>query len=121
LAASVASRQREPLLRAAERGASRLEREKRPDASAYALLIRAGIASQRGARDRAVLLLEEASRALDAVGFWLVAAVARRRLGQLRGGEKGRSLVREGEEWMTSQKIRNPVRMSALYGPGFPE
>jgi hypothetical protein len=51
----------------------------------------------------------------------LYAAVARRRLGALLGGERGRALRQRTEEWMASQEIRNPGAMSRLIAPGLPD
>ena len=50
----------------------------------------------------------------------LCAAAARHRLGTLLGGDEGHTLIRESEAWMTDQTIRDPVRMTALFAPGFP-
>jgi hypothetical protein len=50
----------------------------------------------------------------------LYAAGARRRLGTLQG-DRGRALVREAEEWMTGQTIRNPRFMTRMIAPGFPD
>jgi hypothetical protein len=67
----------------------------------------------------------EAERRLtDAVGIFdradmkLYAAGARRRLGEVRG-EHGGGLLREAEEWMTAQGIRNPRSMTRMIAPGF--
>ena len=51
----------------------------------------------------------------------LYAAVARRRLAGLVGGDRGQSLRREADEWMASQEIRNPAAMTRLLAPGFPD
>jgi hypothetical protein len=40
-------------------------------------------------------------------------------LGQFLGGEEGRSLIQQADGWMTNQGISNPVRMAAMYTPGF--
>ena len=50
----------------------------------------------------------------------LYAAVARRRLGQVVGGETGQKLVAEAERWMHGQSIVNPARWTMMYAPGFP-
>ena len=49
----------------------------------------------------------------------LFAATARRRQGQLLGGENGKTLIALGDAFMTSQKIQNPERMTELFVPGF--
>ena len=51
----------------------------------------------------------------------LYAAVARRRLAALVGGDRGRELRRESDAYMTAQDVRNPAAMSRLIAPGLPE
>jgi serine/threonine protein kinase len=119
LAAATGKVDNKPLLAAAEREARRLEREKRPDAQAWARLVRAGLAAARGDSKRAVALLAEAAAGFDAVDMRLYAAVSRRRLGELRGGDDGRALIAQADSWMAGQNIRNPVRMTAMLAPGF--
>jgi hypothetical protein len=48
----------------------------------------------------------------------LCAAAARRRRGELLGGEAGQALVEAADEWMRQRDIRNPARMTALLAPG---
>jgi eukaryotic-like serine/threonine-protein kinase len=47
-------------------------------------------------------------------------AAARRRQGELLGGDEGRALITAANGWMTSQGIRKPGRITAMYVPGFP-
>ncbi|HEY7423795.1 MAG TPA: hypothetical protein VH682_06070, partial [Gemmataceae bacterium] len=86
-----------------------------------ALQLRAGMAVVRGRSTDALPLLQQAEDGFLSADMQLYAAVARRRLGQLLGGEAGRELVRDAEAWMTDQGIRNPARWSAMYAPGFPD
>jgi serine/threonine protein kinase/tetratricopeptide (TPR) repeat protein len=118
LAAAVDSRNPAPLVRSAERDARLLDREKRPWASAYALFIRAGIAVRRGDALRAEELLTKAAASFEAVDMNLNTAVTRRRLGELIGGDSGRSLIEEADQWMVMQQIKNPARWAAMYAPG---
>jgi tetratricopeptide (TPR) repeat protein len=111
----------ESYLQAAERNARQVEREHRLDAQSLARLIRAGIASCRGDLESAKGLLEQALSGLDTCELGLFAAAARRRLGQLLGGDQGKTLVAEADRWMSAQGIRNPTRMTAVYAPGFPD
>jgi hypothetical protein len=48
----------------------------------------------------------------------LEAAVARRRLGELLGGDQGRELVRDADDWLAEQGVRDPVRTAAMHAPG---
>ena len=45
--------------------------------------------------------------------------VARRRRGELLGGEEGRALVEAANAWMTEQTIKSPTRMTEMLAPGF--
>ncbi len=49
--------------------------------------------------------------------FRTLAAAARRVRGRLLGGDAGRALVAQADQWMSSQGIRNPDRMTALFIP----
>jgi serine/threonine protein kinase len=119
LAAAVHSPNPAPLLRAAECDARRLDRERRPWASAYAQFIRGGIALRRGDAAKAEELLTKAAASFEAVDMNLCAAVTRRRLGELMGGDRGRALVEEADRWMMMQQIQNPAQWAAMYSPGF--
>jgi serine/threonine protein kinase len=121
LAAAMAGSDPGLLLTAAERDARRLEGEKRADARGWARLVRAGIAAAAGTPARAAALLAEAAADLDMAGMGHYAAAARRRLGEVVGGEQGRALVAAADSWMRDQNIRNPARMTAMLAPGFPD
>jgi hypothetical protein len=108
-------------LHLAEQDAHRLEREKRSDTRAMALLIRAGVAFARGNLDGAILVLHEAARQFEACDMLAHAAAARRRLGQLLGGDRGQELIAQADAWMTAQQVRNPARLTAMLAPGFPD
>jgi eukaryotic-like serine/threonine-protein kinase len=109
-----------PLLRAAERDALRLRREKMPWSEAHAQFISASVAAGHDDTSSAVALLAAAATSFDAVDMKLYATVTRRRLGELLGGNEGRNLVAGANFWMTSQGIQDPTRMTAMYAPGFP-
>jgi hypothetical protein len=47
-------------------------------------------------------------------------AAARRRHGELLGGDEGRAQIAAANGWMTGQGIRKPGRITAMYKPGFP-
>ena len=121
LAAATTASDPKPLWRGAEADARKLERKNLCWAKAHAQFLRAGVAAGRGDLSRAVALLAAASLGFDATDMHLHAAVTRRRLGQLLGGDEGRDLVQKANSWMTDQTIRNLTRMTAMYAPGFPD
>jgi hypothetical protein len=47
------------------------------------------------------------------------AAIARRRLGQLESGDRGRELVQGADAWLSGQDIVSPARIARLIAPGF--
>jgi hypothetical protein len=67
----------------------------------------------------AVLALEQAIERFDATGMRCYAAAARRRLGELRGGEEGRTLVEQADELLRSEDVVRPDRFAAMLAPGF--
>ncbi len=107
------------LVRAAERDARRLDREAAPWAKALARLLHAGVASSRGDARGAIRLLVDAAAELDACDMALFAIVARRRQGELTGGEAGHALMRAADAEMTARTIKNPARMCDVFAPGF--
>jgi serine/threonine protein kinase len=119
LAAAVQAARPEPLWRAAEHDARRIERERMAWARPLAQLIRAGIAAGRGEREAAQALLRDAEAGFRVAGMGLFAAGAGYRHGQLLDGDGGRVRLAEATGWMERQGIRNPDRMAALYAPGF--
>lgn len=82
------------------------------------LLIRAGAAVTRGRVEDAVRLLASAEAGFVAADMALHAAVARRRRGELVGGDEGRALADAADAWMGGQSIRNPARITAMLAPG---
>jgi hypothetical protein len=65
--------------------------------------------------------VEKAVRQFDEAQMRLYAAVARRRLGQLRGGDGGRALLAEADAWMNAQGVRDASKLSRVIAPGFPD
>jgi serine/threonine protein kinase/tetratricopeptide (TPR) repeat protein len=117
--ASAVGSPRQGHLRLAEKLAGKIEREEMSYANPLATLIHAGVARQRGEQERAISLAEKAAKDFDAVHMRLYAVAARRRLGEMIGGDRGRQLTAETESWMSKQEIKNPARMTNLIAPGF--
>jgi tetratricopeptide (TPR) repeat protein len=117
--AAAGRKRRDRLLREAERIAGRLEREIRSDARPAAALLRAAAAVLIGRRGLALDHLETAIERFDAAEMALHAACARRRKGQLLGGDAGRALVAEADDVMARQGISRPERWAEIFAPGF--
>lgn len=105
----------------ATRNAARIERENMPWSNPFARLIRATVAHQEGRAEAAAEGLAAAIDGFDAVDMRLYAAVCRRRLAAIAGGDRGRALGRDAEDWMAAEAIRNPAAMSRFVAPGLPE
>jgi len=97
------------------------EREKTVRSKALASLIRAGVAFSRNDEPLARALLTSVAKDFDSIEMRLYAVATRRRLGQLLGGDEGRAMITQADAWMTDQMIKNPVRMTAMLVPGFPD
>jgi hypothetical protein len=108
----------EPLEREAEVMARRIEREGVPWADALAALVRASIAALRGNREEAARRLGFAASHFAKADMGLYAAVSRRRLGSVLGGEAGRALADSADGWMRNQNIKNPAGFARMLAPG---
>jgi eukaryotic-like serine/threonine-protein kinase len=120
VAAAAAAKDPAPLLKSAESYARRLSRIGLPWTIATSTLIQAGIQSVLGNPEKAADGLRSAIDLLDGADCVLFAAAARRRLGELLGGDGGRELIERSDDWMKAQSIKNPRRMAACLAPGFP-
>jgi eukaryotic-like serine/threonine-protein kinase len=113
LAVAARSAKSRPLLRAAEAGARRIERERLPWAVPLAQRLRAGLAAVRGDRDGAADLLERAAAGFEVADMRLFAVAARRRLADYRGAD----LAAGADAWLAAQGVRNPARLAAALTP----
>jgi hypothetical protein len=116
-AASASPSEQKRLLALAEADAQRIAREKMQWSTPLADLIKALLAAQRGHRDSAFRLFEQAAAGFDGARMLLHAAATRRRLGTLLGSDQGAKLVTAADEWMATQAIKNPERMTAMLAP----
>ncbi|MCA9716411.1 MAG: AAA family ATPase [Myxococcales bacterium] len=118
---TASSRQVERLLASALRYAHDLELggAQRHDQTAAVSLIRAGVASCRRQHAAALSHLDAAAQDFDAADMRLHAACARRRRGQLIGGEPGQQLVDAADMFMARLGVRRPERWANIYAPGF--
>jgi hypothetical protein len=109
-----------PLIRNTARLARRMEREQRAWSYALAQVLRSAMAAARGDRAGAAEFLVRADALLEAADMRLHAAAARRRRGELLGGDEGRRLIARADDLMADQRVRDPARLTAVLAPGFP-
>jgi hypothetical protein len=75
------------------------------------------VAIARGETEAAVDLLTSAAVGFDAGHMKFYANVARRRLGEVTGGEEGRLRMEAADTWMRSHGVREPSRLGAMIAP----
>jgi hypothetical protein len=120
-AARVLPWNRRELLASAARDIADIEKEGAEWGMALARQLRAAVRLGRGEQAAAQQLLREAVEHFERCHMGLFAVAARRRLGQLLGGNEGRSLVIGADTWLAAQGIKNPDRITAMMAPGFPD
>ena len=111
--------ERDRLIQTAARDAAEMGKVHTTWSTPSARLLQAGIAAARSDATSALALLGQARAGFEAAEMGLHAAIARRRQGELLGGDEGEALERAADAWLESQRVRNPRRMTALYAPGF--
>jgi hypothetical protein len=106
------------LIKQAAGCARRLRRERAQWAAPLAALIEAGVAITRRDTARAARDLERAEQGFDEVNMAMHAAVARRRRGEILGGEPGAALVDAANSWMMARGIVRPDGIVDMLAPG---
>jgi hypothetical protein len=109
------------LLGVARSSARRIARERMPWSDPLGLLMEAGIASAERRQTDAERKLQDAGERFERAEMGLYAAVTKRRLGALRGDAHGQRLQEEAEAWMAAQSVKNPVALTRMLAPGFPD
>jgi hypothetical protein len=109
------------LIKEAERLARAIEAEHMPWSDPLGWMLQAGVAALRSDRGRAEGLLTRAAGSFQQSGMALHAAVARYRLGELRGNKNGGGLIEQAAQCMTEQGIVNLEGMLRMLAPGFPD
>jgi len=117
----VAARRDPRVLGAVERDIAHIEREHMPWSDALALLLRAGVAAVRQDTRGAIRLLTDAEARLAACEMAMYAAAARRRRGELVGGDEGRALIALADGSMNERGVVNPQRMTWMLAAGLGE
>lgn len=112
------SRRRSALLREVQADARSIQRERMQWSNPLAQLLQAAVSAARGNGEEAAAMLCSAEAGFDAAHMSLYAAAARRRRGEILGGDQGRAMVAAADAWMLGQKVRNPARMTAMVAPG---
>ncbi len=107
------------VLASVEKDANKLLKEKVGTATAFAELLLAAVAFNRGQKDQSINLLIQAEKHFEELNMELYKAAVQRRLGSLIEGEKGKKLIETANNWMKSQKIRNVEQMTEMFAPGF--
>jgi hypothetical protein len=102
-----------------ERDAAKIVNMRMAWALPLAQTVRAAVRALHGDLDGSRALLTTAVRNFDKAEMPLFAATARRRLGQLTGGDEGAALVTEADAWMRGQLVKKPERMAEVLAPGF--
>ena len=103
-------------LRAAASDIKEIAHASLPWAAPAALLLRASLASLE--RAPPLTLLRSAASDLQRAGLLLHAAMARRSIGALVGGEEGRRLLEEAQAWLTGRGVLQPETFAAVFAPG---
>ena len=101
--------------------ARRIARERMPWSNPIGLLVEAGIASVKRSPAKAQAHLENAAEQFDRAEMKLYAAVTKLRLGALRHDDHGLGLQRQAEAWMAAEQIKNPLCLTRMLAPGFPD
>ena len=101
--------------------ARRIARERMPWSDPIALLIDAAVVHLEGNTRFALERLHEAAARFDRADMKLYAAVTRRRIGVLEDSTHAREMQRQADEWMASQRIKNPPAMTRTLAAGFPD
>lgn len=111
--------ERERLLAVVRQDVQLLQREERHYARGLAAILLASMAALEGRTEEALRELDEADARFTESEMALHAACARRRKGELLGGEVGRELIAGADAVLRAQGIRNTARWADMYAPGF--
>jgi hypothetical protein len=85
----------------------------------FAAMLRGALAAHRGEREASLLALQRSLVHHEVDGLAMHVAAARRRIGQMLGGERGRELVAAGDAYMVSQAAVNLEATTELHCPGY--
>ena len=119
LAAAVSGGEEErALIGEAEKIATQIAKEDMKWSEPLSFLLQAGVASLRHQKEGAKNLLSKAQAGFEEADMKLYAAITKRRIGEITGGEEGRRLIDEADRWMLDQRIKAPAKMTRMLAPG---
>ncbi|HET8936508.1 MAG TPA: AAA family ATPase [Polyangiales bacterium] len=107
------------LLKTLERCSAKLKGHSGQIWQGFAAMFQGAIAAQHGDREASLLALSRALAHLEVDGLAMHVAAARRRIGQMLGGERGRELLIAGDAFMASQTVVNVEATTELHCPGY--
>ena len=84
----------------------------------FAHMLNAACAMHCNDFDVAARELEHAVKRFEALSMSMLAAGARRRLGELLGGDEGKVLIRASDRFMREQNVANPDALTEMLCPG---
>jgi hypothetical protein len=87
-------------------------------APSFVHMLNAACAMHCGDLDLAARELEHAVKRFEALSMSMLAAGARRRLGELLGGDEGKALLRASDRFMREQNVANPDALTEMLCPG---
>jgi hypothetical protein len=102
----------------AEKDALKLIKEDVSLATGFGKLLQAGVATTRNDFDEAVELLLSAEKEFKTTDSLIYATVARRCRGELIGESEGDELIKSADNWMKTETIKNPARLTFMLAPG---
>jgi len=105
------------ILAEVQREADLIFAERMPWSLPLAESLRAGVYAVQGRVEQSRALFESAVRNFEKVEMSLFAAAAKRRLGEITGGDTGRALIDEADQWMSSQGVMRPDRLTRVMTP----
>ncbi|MBK8262258.1 MAG: protein kinase [Nannocystis sp.] len=88
-------------------------------AAGFASILQAAQRARAGDRPAAARLLADAIADFEANDMALYAAIARRRRGELLGGDQGAAMIASADTWLIGQGVRASDRLMGALAPGF--
>jgi hypothetical protein len=103
-----------PHLALARRDARRLRRERWPYAEGYAAVMVGAADYLEGKTESGIAHYTRALALFETTEMSQLAAAAKRKLGELTGGDKGRALVAEADLMFQTLRVKDPIRTTCM-------